>query len=458
MSKTNKKLIIDSQIKLREIYAFSEYTHVEFNLPSTSSITIPDLMFTQSCVLKSVVFKNFVANVGEEAFSHCSELGEVIFEQGVRKICKDAFANLPLTKVEFTSDVTIEEGAFDNCGYAGQMLTIVVPFECKKIHAFTQKSGIGYHIKESHANIIHASEYPLVIKARDFNVKIKNKKILTGVNIDIHPGEMIMVIGGSGTGKSTLIKNLFGLEPSDNIISVTCDTKLAKGKPHSRKVQKLLKKHVFYAPQFTISNDNLTVKQEIQKNALMFRKEGKYSERELKELTSSFKLDGKVLETMVGKISGGQKKKLLMACSKSSNPQIYVFDEPDSGLDEPSAFSLFIRHLRKDEVNQKGKTVIVISHHPHNFMSDFNSSTSNRTPFEDIFTRLIVLAKINDDEGGTIAFDGAPLGARKFFGLNNNDPYSRIVSKVMTEQEGGESSRIDIQRFIDKYKRNYKRT
>ena len=290
------------------------------------------------------------------------------------------------------------------------------------------------------------------LKQKNLNVTIKGKRILSDVSIKIEPGEMIMIIGGSGTGKSTLVKHLFGLESCWNIVTVQANGKTVTGEVTSRKVQKLLKNKIFYSPQFTISNEDLTVAQEIQKNALMFRPEGKYTPSELEQLARQFSLwdsDHKLLNTLVRRISGGQKKKLLMACSQASKPQILVFDEPDSGLDEPSAFNLFIQDLREMEVTRKGKTVVVISHHPHNFMNHFRDK-NRRVPFDEIFTRLIVLAKEDNKKGGTIAFSGTPREAKIFFGLKN-DPYSRIVSLVMPKEEGGESEPDDIKKYIKWY-------
>lgn len=458
MPVADKRIEITSMDMLQSTsqYQYSNYTEVIFCLPDAREpIDIPDKMFANSRCLKKVVFRNGVGKIGSEAFSHCSSLGDVVFEKEVREIGSYAFCDLPLTQIEFKSDVQkIGEGAFDNCGYAAQTLVFIVPRECPNIHRFAQATGTGYNVQKSQKGqrLSAVSDYPLEIYAKNFSVSIKKKQILAGINITIHPNEMIMIIGGSGTGKSTLLKYLFGLEPNDNIVSVRCKIPgkpayKGRGKPHSRAVQSVLRRHVFYAPQFTVSNDYLTVEQEIQKNALMFM-DREYTKEELQQLAARFKLNGILLKTQVGKISGGQKKKLLMACSQSSNPQIYAFDEPDSGLDEPSAFNLFITDLRKNEVDGKGKTVIVVSHHPHNFMSDFTQKDSNRTPFEEIFSRLIVLAR--GSEGGTIVFDGRPRDARTFFGLYTNDPYSRIVSKVTTVQEGGESTQADIDRYIQK--------
>ena len=123
-----------------------------------------------------------------------------------------------------------------------------------------------------------------------------------------------------------------------------------------------------------------------------------------------------------------------MACSNIGNPSLYVFDEPDSGLDEPSAFHLFIRDLYENQVIRQGKTVMIVSHHPHNYMALFNDN--RRIRFEDIFNKLIVLAQIDERQGSSIAYCGTPTHAREFFDLKTNDPYSRIVYRVQSAGEG----------------------
>ena len=430
-------------------------TKVIFDIKTEDAITIPAYMCAHHDSLESVIFKNPIKIISWFSFCDCPRLREVIFEQSVDLIETGAFFNTAITQIHLNHDVIIKDTAFDNCGDHGETLTIVTDGLCPNIQKFAKRNGIGYSSisEEKRVQYAEKSTYPITIKANNLNVTIKGKRILSDVSIKIEPGEMIMIIGGSGTGKSTLVKHLFGLESGWNIVTVQANGETIIGEVTSKKVQKLLKNKIFYAPQFTISNNDLTVEQEIQKNALMFRPEGKYTPSELEQLARQFSLwdsDHKLLNTLVRRISGGQKKKLLMACSQASKPQILVFDEPDSGLDEPSAFNLFIQDVREREGNRKGRTGIVISHHPHNSMNHFRDK-NRRVPFDEIFTRLVVLAKEDNKKGGTIAFSGTPREAKSFFGLKN-DPYSRIVSLVMPKEEGGESEPDEIKKYIHRYR------
>lgn len=441
------ELIINKISQFNDNYEYTNYKKVIFSFPY--EITIPKRMFLNSN-LECVIFECGIISIGENAFFQCN-IHDLIFKKNVNKIMDNAFSDNPLTEVTFNNDVNFEGNPFFDCGAFGETLTFKSKIEYKNIKEFSKKSGIGYAILESNGNSIEQSKFPIYIEVRNMNVRINKKQILSNINLNVGPGEMIMIIGGSGTGKSTLVKHLFGIEKSNNIIKVSTDKVTVSGTPLSKSIHSVLENQIFYAPQFTISNENLTVRQEIQKNAKMFNGHF-YNKKEIEKLSIDFSLFDS-LDTLVSKISGGQKKKLLMACSKAKDPQILIFDEPDSGLDEPSAFNLFIKDLRQNEVNKKGKTVIVISHHPHNYMSQFKEG-NKRIPFDRIFTRLIVLAKESDSLGGTIAFSGPPLKAKKFFGIEN-DPYSRIVSKVMTDIEGGESTQEKIKQYIYRFRKEY---
>ena len=130
---------------------------------------------------------------------------------------------------------------------------------------------------------------------------------------------------------------------------------------------------------------------------------------------------------LVAKKSGGQKKRISIGMELISNPDLFILDEPDSGLDGVIARELFEK-LRS--IADSGKIVIAITHTPDRVA--------------DLFDKVIVLAR---DSGrcGRLAFYGSPDEAREFFG---RDTMERIVMCVNREEEGGEG-RAD--EFINRY-------
>ena len=128
-------------------------------------------------------------------------------------------------------------------------------------------------------------------------------------------------------------------------------------------------------------------------------------------------------DSLVKELSGGQRKRLSIACEYIGNPSLFILDEPDSGLDGVIARELMER-LRR--IADSGKIVIVITHTPDRVV--------------DLFDQIIVLAK-DSTKTGRLAYFGSIDGARKFFGKQKMED---IVKAVNTREEGGEGRADDL--------------
>jgi phospholipid/cholesterol/gamma-HCH transport system ATP-binding protein len=171
----------------------------------------------------------------------------------------------------------------------------------------------------------------------DVSIKIENisksfgkKKVLNGVTLNVNRGESVVIIGQSGCGKSVLLKHLNRLIRPDSGHIYINDQDIAKMQTEElfairRKIGMLF--------QSAALLDSLTVAQ----NVGLGLKEGwKYSEKEISEIV------GDKLE-MVGlsgaenmypsDLSGGMRKRVGLARSISTNPEILLYDEPTTGLD-----------------------------------------------------------------------------------------------------------------------------
>lgn len=414
--------------------------------------------------LETVIFKQDVREIGVDAFSDCN-IKELIFEKNVYIIKSGAFQGNPLVELSFNNDVQIAKRAFLNCGnYSDNLCIKINDASFHNIITFAKSNSINIIFPEPSPWKNNSNIKGLKVSASNISVSIKSifgfrkKTILSNISLDFNPGEMIMIIGSSGTGKTTLIKNLLGYENSIGSggkvwLTNTKTIHHVKENLMSKKIRKKYQKNFYYAPQFSISNEELTIEQEIQKCALLYSGK-RLDDEQLKCICKKFNLwddEKKLLKVKVKMISGGQKKKLLMACANCTEPDLYVFDEPDSGLDEPSSFNLFIKDLSEEVVQKKGKTVIVVSHHPHNYMTLFdNQNGDTQKRFDHIFNKLIVLAKKNNSEGSSIAYCGNPQKARQFFGLSNNDPYSKIINVITPIDEGGKGKG---QWYIEKWEK-----
>ena len=122
-------------------------------------------------------------------------------------------------------------------------------------------------------------------------------------------------------------------------------------------------------------------------------------------------------DSLVEKLSGGQKKRLSISMEILSNPSLFILDEPDSGLDGVMARELFLE-LRR--IADTGKIVIVITHTPDRVI--------------DLFDDVIVLAK-DSSRTGRLAFYGSVADAREFFGRQTME---QIVKSINQKEEGGD--------------------
>ena len=134
-----------------------------------------------------------------------------------------------------------------------------------------------------------------------------------------------------------------------------------------------------------------------------------------------------VRNSLVEKLSGGQRKRLSIAMEFISDPTLFILDEPDSGLDGVVARALFEK-LR--QIADEGKIVVVITHTPDRVI--------------DLFDDVIVLAK-DSKRTGRLSWYGPVSEAYEFFGKKSME---EILLSVNQKDEGGEG-RAD--EFVEKY-------
>ena len=122
-------------------------------------------------------------------------------------------------------------------------------------------------------------------------------------------------------------------------------------------------------------------------------------------------------DNLIGSISGGQKKRVSIGIELAADPALFFLDEPDSGLDGPTANGL-MEQLRT--IADLGKIVMVITHSPDRAFH--------------LFTKVIVLGKTEDNVGHLLFF-GTPAQALDFF---ETDKLESIVRRINRPSEGGE--------------------
>ena len=241
-----------------------------------------------------------------------------------------------------------------------------------------------------------------------FQNKHKPITILNGLDLVINPREFVALVGGSGTGKSTLMKALSGISPVTNgHVLVNGDELYAN--------YNLYRTLMGYVPQDDIIHQGLEVSQALRYAARLRLPDAGASEIE-KRIADVLAKVGMTAQanTMVRDLSGGQRKRVSIAVELLAEPWIFFLDEPTSGLD-PGLEKLMMDTLR--QLADEGRTIILVTHATTNIANNCD--------------QVAVMAR-----GGQLAYFGPPQQATQFFNVDDfADIYTRLSQSFTPKQD-----------------------
>lgn len=269
-------------------------------------------------------------------------------------------------------------------------------------------------------------ENQLVIDITERSVMQRFKKmmLLQNINITVSGGEMILILGGSGAGKTTFINAVMGYEKAEGKI-IYNDTDIYEE-------YEKMKYEIGFVPQQDLLRGSDTVYDTVSNAAEMKLPKSLDYDARVEKIEFVLNELGLSREkaTLVSKLSGGQKKRLSIAVELISDPSLFFLDEPDSGVDDIMGRGL-MENLRT--IADKGKIVMLITHSPERAA--------------DLFDKVIVLAKSLKDNCGHLAFFGSVKDAFSFFGVSS---FREIVKRINRPDENGEGlSDYYIEKYAD---------
>ena len=185
-----------------------------------------------------------------------------------------------------------------------------------------------------------------------------DKKVLTGINLDVKKGESVVILGGSGSGKSVLIKIIATLisANSGNIVIDGQDVTNISQKNRD----KLMEKFGFLFQGGALF-DSLTIWENIAFRLLYQQRMNKKDAREIAiQKLRAVGLSEKTADLFPSELSGGMQKRASLARAIAANPEIIFFDEPTTGLDPIMAD--VINDLIIANCKELGATTITITH------------------------------------------------------------------------------------------------
>lgn len=195
-----------------------------------------------------------------------------------------------------------------------------------------------------------------VIEVQDFRKSFGNREVHRGVAFEVFQGECLGLIGGSGTGKSVLLRSLIGLEKADH------GRILIKGQDitHMRERELIrVRRDIAYAFQGGALFDSMTVYENL---AYPLREHTPLSEEEIHDkilnLLSEFGLQN-AENLFPSNLSGGMQKRVGLARAIIMDPEVILYDEPTAGLDPYNTKKISEMILR---LKEKHKTGILVTH------------------------------------------------------------------------------------------------
>lgn len=202
------------------------------------------------------------------------------------------------------------------------------------------------------------SKNEAVLSVRDLVVAFRERNVLDHLSMDVRPGEILGLVGGSGSGKSVLLRTILGLLPKrSGTIEVFGEDLDRVDDETKRKLQRrwgvLFQNGALYS--------SLTVMQNVQ---FPMREFLRLPEHLLDEIAATklamVGLSRRDANKLPSELSGGMTKRVAMARALALDPEVVFLDEPTSGLDPISAgdFDTLIRTLQQT----LGLTVFMITH------------------------------------------------------------------------------------------------
>ena len=198
-----------------------------------------------------------------------------------------------------------------------------------------------------------------MIRIRALHKRLGNAAVLRGIDLDVAPGEILALIGPSGTGKSVLLKHIVGLmDPDSGDIAIA-----GQSVPRANRAQLAhLRRSMGYVFQDAALLDFLTVED----NLRLALSDDEYRGNEgaararIYNAIAMVNLAEDTLRKLPGELSGGMRKRVGVARAIIHEPRILLYDEPATGLDPRNVAAIDDLILRNRD--RFGATCLVVTH------------------------------------------------------------------------------------------------
>ena len=195
-----------------------------------------------------------------------------------------------------------------------------------------------------------------ILEIKHLKKSYGQNEVLKDISLTVHKGEVISIIGSSGSGKSTFLRSINLLEtPTDGQILYHGQNVLEKGYDLTQYREKL--GMVFQS--FNLFENLNVLENTIVAQTTVLKRERTEAEKIAKENLEKVGMGERYWQAKPKQLSGGQKQRVAIARALSMNPDAILFDEPTSALD-PEMVGEVLKIMQ--ELAQEGLTMIVVTH------------------------------------------------------------------------------------------------
>lgn len=193
------------------------------------------------------------------------------------------------------------------------------------------------------------------IEVKDLSFHYDDEPVLSGINFTVDPGEFVMLTGENGAAKTTLLRNVLGLlEPSTGSVNIAA--KNAKGR--EMKVGYVPQQVASFNVGFPSTVLELVESGRYPQNRWFRRLDAKDKEHVKRSLESVGMWD--MRHKKIGELSGGQKQRISLARVFALDPDLFVLDEPTTGMDTSSREDFYRLLKHNTKVHNKG--ILMVTH------------------------------------------------------------------------------------------------